>query len=404
MQTILLSVVSIIVAAYVFSQVAKMLKLPAVLGQLAAGFLLAVPVINQMFFTSESIPLFEFLSEVGILLMFFLAGLTLKFENIDKEFKAMILSSLLGSMIPLLLGFLAAFFLFRLDFSQALFAGMSIAVSSQAISYRIIEETGMTKHKIAAFIEGSSMIDDMIEFILLSLMLAFFGVLLTSLTQMLIGIVAFVVIVLICKFYFIHALLEKVASEHSQATYLMATIVAVLLMAYIADLFGISAFLAAMITGIIMRQILAKLHELSTIGRNISSTVHTTANGFFIPIFFVWAGMNTGINSIGEGEILLIITLAALDIFGTSVGTVIGMLSFGKKLEDAVIVSLGVLPKGDTELALAAIALHAGIIGKTLYSSIIVMAFIVTIISSIAFRHMLNIKKAENSHNNNQGK
>ncbi|MBN1170217.1 cation:proton antiporter [Candidatus Micrarchaeota archaeon] len=399
MNGIVLGIVAIIVAAYLFSQIAKFLKLPAVLGQLSAGFILAIPFINEAFFPPESFQLFSFLAEIGILLMFFLAGLGLRLDKKGKDLKLMISISLLNTTIPLVAGFLAAYFIFSFGLVESLFIGAALAVSSQAISYRILDEAGMANHRIAAFIVGSGIVDDVIEFIILTLLLTFFGVIITEPADLAIGIVLFVAVVLFFRFYLIQFILERASHEPSQATYFMASMVIILLMAHFASLFGISSFLAAIISGIIVRQILMGLPDLRNVGKSISSTVKTAANGFFVPIFFVWAGMNAATADFDTGAILLIITLIFIDIAGTLAGTMIAMLGAGKKMNDAIIVAMGVVPKGDTELALAVIALDAGIINHGIYSSIIIMAFIVTIISSTLFRHLLSERKKTMNHN-----
>ena len=311
----------------------------------------------------------------------------------------MVSISLLNTLIPLAAGFLAAHFIFSFGLVESLFIGAALAVSSQAISYRILDEAGMANHKIATFIVGSGIVDDIVEFIILTLLLTFFGVIVTDVWDFAIGIVLFVAVVLFFRFYLIHLILERVSREPSQATYFMASMVIILLMAYFASLFGISAFLAAIISGIIVRQLLLSLPDLRNVGKSISSTVKTAANGFFVPIFFVWAGMNAATADFDMGAILLIITLIFIDIFGTLIGTLIPMLRASKKMDDAIIVAIGVVPKGDTELALAVIALDAGIISKEIYSSIIFMAFIVTIISSMIFRHLLNERKKRLNNN-----
>lgn len=399
MQNILLGIVAMIVAAYLFSQIAKLLKLPAVLGQLGAGFILAIPFLNELLFPPDSFQLFSFLAEIGILLMFFLAGLGLKVDKKGKDLGLMCSISLLNTTIPLAGGFLAAYYLFSFGLVESLFIGAALAVSSQAISYRILDEAGMAKHRIAAVIVGSGVVDDIIEFILLTLLLTFFGVIVTELADLALGIMLFVAVVIFFRFYLIQFILERASHEPSQATYFMASMVIILLMTYFASMFGISAFLAAIISGILVRQLLMSIPDLRNVGKSISSTVKTAANGFFVPIFFVWAGMNAAAADFDSGAIILIAVLIFIDIAGTLAGTIIAMLGAGKRMNDAMIVAMGSVPKGDTELALALIALDAGIISRELYSSIIFMAFVVTIISSVIFRHLLNERKKRINHN-----
>ena len=85
----------------------------------------------------------------------------------------------------------------------------------------------------------------------------------------------------------------------------------------------------------------------------------------------------------------LVATFAFIDIFGTIAGTIIGVMLSKGSFNEGAIVGWGVLPKGDTELVVATLALQAGIIAVPIYTVIITVAMISTFIAPIVFKHLV---------------
>ena len=126
---------------------------------------------------------------------------------------------------------------------------------------------------------------------------------------------------------------------------------------------------------------------------SISNSVHLVAFGFLVPIFFVSVGLNTSIvSAFSNLDITLSLILIAL--IGTVVGSMIGVVLSKGSLKEGLLVGFGVSPKGDTELVLATLALQVGIIKNDIFSAIVIMAMITTLLSPIAFRIL--IKKYRN--------
>ena len=71
-------------------------------------------------------------------------------------------------------------------------------------------------------------------------------------------------------------------------------------------------------------------------------------------------------------------------------GTIIGVMLSKGTFEEGVTVGFGVVPKGDTELAIATIALGAGIISVGIFTAIITIDLIATFIAPIVFKFMIN--------------
>ncbi|HLC62504.1 MAG TPA: cation:proton antiporter [Candidatus Nanoarchaeia archaeon] len=381
-----------LVLAFFLSEIFRYFSLPRVIGQILAGVILGIPIIKNSLFNSEVNSAFSFLTNMGILLLFFFIGLEISPRQFKKNFKESSLIAVFNTIIPLVLGFLAGHFIFGLSIMASLIIGICLSVSSQAISLDILEELKLLKSKIGNLIVSAGTVDDVFELLLVSVLLvAFHSTALgeTSLQKLALDIFAFVLIVVIFRFSLIPIALRIFEKEKSQSTLFMGALIIVLLMAYVSEVAGVGSLIGALVAGILVRQtLLSEIDRKPWRMNEISHSIHIIAFGFLIPIFFVNVGLKTEFSSISS-NIPLILALLFIDIFGTVLGTVIGvMLSKGTFME-GLTVGFGVVPKGDTELAIATIALGAGIISIGIFTAIITIDLIATFIAPIVFKFMV---------------
>ena len=177
--------------------------------------------------------------------------------------------------------------------------------------------------------------------------------------------------------------------EKSKSTLFMGSLIIMLLMAYLSELLSVGSIMGALIAGILIRQILLTGDARRPWEKNeISHSIHIMAFGFLIPLFFVNVGINTDIASLSS-NLILIAAFFLIDVLGTLVGTVIGVFLSKGTFMDGIIVGLGVLPKGDTELVIATLALNSGFITKDLFTVIIAVALLSTFLAPIAFKFLI---------------
>ena len=381
-----------LVLAYLLSEIFRHFNIPRVIGQILAGIILGIPILKSYFFNDEVTSAFSFISNIGIILLFFFIGLEISFRDFRKNFKESSLIAIFNTSIPLVAGFLIGKYLFEFDNITSLIIGISVSVSSQAISLDILEEVKLLKSKIGNLIIASGTVDDVFELLLISFLLIIFhstalGQL--SFQKLIFDISVFLLIVIFSRISLIPFALKMFQREKSQATLFMGALIIVLLMAYLSELFGIGSLIGALIAGMLVRQTLLtgadrkpwKKHE-------ISHSIYIISFGFLIPIFFVNVGLNIDVNAI-PSNLFLVAVLILVDIFGTLLGTIIGVLLSKGTLAEGLIVGFGVLPKGDTELIIATLALNAGLINTGIFTAIITVAMFSTFLAPIIFRILI---------------
>jgi len=96
-------------------------------------------------------------------------------------------------------------------------------------------------------------------------------------------------------------------------------------------------------------------------------------------------GLNTNINAI-PSNLFLVLVFIVIDILGTLLGTIMGVLLSKGTFREGMIVGWGVIPKGDTELVIATLALNGGLINTEIFTVIIAVALFSTFLAPIVFK------------------
>src|SRR3989338_2074445 len=170
----LLTTLIALVLAYLISEIFRRFGLPRVIGQILAGVVLGFPIIKGLLFTNEILSIFNFITSIGVILLFFFVGLEINIKQFKRNFKETSLIAVFNTIIPLILGFMAGKFLFNLNNITSLIIGISLSVSSQAISLDILEELKLLKSKVGSLILASGAVDDVFELLLISSILVVF--------------------------------------------------------------------------------------------------------------------------------------------------------------------------------------------------------------------------------------
>ncbi|MDO8642460.1 MAG: cation:proton antiporter [Candidatus Woesearchaeota archaeon] len=379
-----------LIIAYLFAELFQRFNLPRVVGQILAGMVLGIPLIHGFFFTPEVTAVFSYITNIGIILLFFFVGLEINLLKFKKNVRESALIALFNTALPLIGGFVASRYLFHLDLLTSLILGIAVAVSSQAISLDILEEMRLIKSKIGNLIITSGAVDDVFELFLISTILVLFSTVgQPNIGKLLVDSALFILIVLLFRVSLIPFAMRIFERDKSQSTLFMGALIIVLLMASLSEMLGISSLIGALIAGMLVRHSLLTGHDRKPWRKNeLSHSIHVIAFGFLIPLFFVNVGMNTDLSSI-SANLPLIGVLLLIDIVGTVAGSIIGVVLSGKTVLEGLLVGWGVTPKGDTELVIATVALNAGLITLSIYSAIIMVAIATTFIGPIVFKWLV---------------
>jgi Kef-type K+ transport system membrane component KefB len=376
---------------YVLSELLRSFLVPRAVSQIIAGIILGLPIFSQLIFTSESTALAKFLADVGVILLLFFVGLQVSFKQFKKNIATSAWISVFNTSIPLVLGYLASRYFFSLDNSTSIIVGICMSVSATAIALDLLEEFKKLRTKLGALILSAGTFDDMVEMFLITGVLTFLETTIkqTTLTQLLYGVILFAGIVMIFRFWVIPFVIKRIEGQPEHAQLFTGALIITLVMAVLADYLGVGAMIGALFSGVVIRQILFKEPGHFPWERTeITHSIHTIAFGFLVPFFFFFIGFQTNVLAIWESlGFSIVITLLA--IAGTVIGSALGYRMVEASWKEGWFVGWAMNAKGDTGLIIAQLALSAGVITSTIFSSLIFMAIVSTLVSPLVLRQLI---------------
>ncbi|MBM3129207.1 MAG: cation:proton antiporter [Chloroflexi bacterium] len=374
----------IILAAKSMGYVSVRLGQPAVLGELLAGLVLGptmldffhLPIFSDKHLTEVILEL----GELGVIFLMFIAGLEVDLQAMLRAGKVSTLVGTLGVFTPIALA-IPAGMLFGYDLSNSIFIGIILAATSVSISAQTLLELGRLRSREGTVLLGAAVIDDVIVIIILSLFLAVSDAG-TDLVQ--VGAIFAREILFIGVAVFIGAkLLPRLAdwvSDLPISEGVMALVLCVTLFyAWSAEQLGaIAAITGAFLAGVFF----ARTSQRHAIERGM----HTLAYAFFVPIFFISIGLQANARDLRVEELWLtgaIIVVAIISkIVGCGLGAWLGKLSARQGLR----VGIGMISRGEVGLIVAGIGLASQTITDSVYSGVVVMVLVTTLITPILLR------------------
>lgn len=373
----------ILLATSLLGQLFARFNLPSVIGQLLSGILLGPALLNWVQ-TNDIISLF---SEFGVILLMFLAGLESDLDLLKKYFKLSFSVASIGVILPVVFMGLASYF-FGMKPLEALFIGIVFAATSVSISVVVLQEARQLHSRAGTAILGAAVVDDILAVIVLSLFTSFSheggknGLSNNFFLNLLIEVGYFVIVWLIYKFvapYFMK-FSEKIEVSYSVV---IASLVLALTMAWAADFVGLSAVVGAFFGGLAIRQ--------TPQYKEVHSSVAIIGYTVFIPVFFADIGLAMTFASFAEDFIFIVVMTVLAVLSKYWAGKYTSRL-FGFNKIEASIVGAGMISRGEVALIVAQIGITHHLFPQSIYSSLILVIIITTVLSPFILNHY--IKKA----------
>jgi Kef-type K+ transport system membrane component KefB/nucleotide-binding universal stress UspA family protein len=397
--------------ARVFGELFLKMGQPSVVGEILAGVVLgpsllgSIPVFSDLMIiqSGNGTNLLEVVSLLGAMLLLLITGLETDLALIKHHSKSAFGTALGGLILPLILGFAFAFFIpdsllvvpeQRIVFS--LFIATAISVSAIPVIAKVLIDLNLIRRDIGQITIAAGMIDDTAAWILLSIVLGLieFGVITA---QNILFSVGKVVLFLSVSFIAGKWLAVKVisfAQNSVQSKYKFLTILLLfsLGLGAVAQALRLEAVLGAFIAGIIFSRIPSIPEE--SIDRLESITF-----GIFAPIFFAAAGLKVNLEPLLNPELLIIgIGLIFIATVSKVAGAYIGARWFGKSDHwTALSFGAGLNARGAIQIIIATIGLSFGVISQEIFSLIIIMAVVTSVMAPVMLRWTLRHVKIEDA-------
>ncbi len=421
---VLIQLVVIVIAARLAAYVARRAGQAEVVGEMIAGILLGPSLLGYLapdafayIFASSNAPAFTGIAQVGMVLLLFQIGLDFELSAVSSSKKTVALVSAMGIAVPFGLGCLTSIYFYNHipeprppSTSFVLIFAVSMSITALPVLARIFAETGLSKHRAGTIAISAAAINDVIGWLLLG------AVSLLIAGNFSIGwvVIRALGIAMLCglAFYGLRPLVrlyvtrgedrgDPRARSESGPLHLGPgarsesgplhlghggiSFVLVLLFgcAIATSLLGLHALIGGFILGV-------ALHQHAPFVVAWKTRIGPLVNTLFVPVFFTHTGLRTDVGTLGgSAELIQCGLICGIAFLGKYGGAYLGARFAGEESRTAHVLAISMNTRGLMELVVLNIGYDLGILTKTLFTQLVYMAVITTLVATPLIRRYL---------------
>ncbi|MDQ2693709.1 MAG: cation:proton antiporter [Chloroflexota bacterium] len=363
---------------------------PSVLGELLVGILLGPSVIDLLHLPFIDEPIAETiaeLGELGVLLLMFIAGLELHLDELTRNTRVAAYGGFLGVLIPVVLGW-AGGRLFGMEPETSIFLGLILGATSVSISAQTLMELNVLRSRVGLSLLGAAVFDDVLVILFLSIFLAINmgSGNLSGVLWILVRMSAFLGLSVAFGWWVLPWLMRRVANLRISQGVLSLALVVMLVYGLAAELVGgMAAITGAFIAGLMV----ARSGERERVDKGM----HALAYSLFVPIFFINIGLSVNARSLEPSMLLFALVITLMAIFGKWFGAGVGARLGGLSTRESVQLGAGMVSRGEVGLIVASVGINQGMIGSNVFSAVVAMVLITTLVTPPILRSLFAEKK-----------
>ena len=390
-------------AAKLMAELFLRLKLPIVLGELIAGMIVGpfalggLQIIDgkQLLQINDEI---RILGEMGAIVILFMAGLEMTPKEFLKGGKAAFVVGTLGVVIPFFVG-LTVFQLFGFDALQSMLIATALTATSIAISIQVLSEFGKIKTPEARLIIGAAIVDDILAIAVLSVVTSIAGsdggvdnIDITEIVITILQVLGFFAIMLIVAVVVIPKVITPRIWKAKGSVEGIAT-AAFFGAAALAGSIGLSPIVGAFAVGMAL--------STTKVFDKIENYVGKIGL-IFAPLFFAIIGAQVDLRAVDLNIMILSGVIITVAVTTKLFGCGLPAMYFLKSKQQGLRVGIGMISRGEVGLIVAGVGVTAGILTSEVYSTIIIMVVVTTIITPIWLK--IEYRKEQKNDNNESNK
>lgn len=392
---LLLVLTLIVVGAKLAGTLATVIGQPSVLGEILFGLLLGPSALDLVELHLAGAPVFghgevvfetvHLLAELGVVLLMFLAGMETDLPGLRKVGLPATSSAIGGVLLPFAGGWWIGQ-ISGLGTFESIFLGTILTATSVSISAQTLIEMGQLRSKEGSTILGAAVIDDVIGILLLSVVIATAGTgageaAADPLWWIGVRIVLFFGIGLLLSRP-VRWLLRSFSRLPISEPMLAGALVITFSYAWAAEaLGGVAAITGAYLAGIILAQ--------SELAHGLEEKSKALVYSLFVPIFFVDIGLQADLRELfgaGADMVQLALWVSVIAVLAKIVGSGLGALLTRFSPIESLRVGTGMVSRGEVGLIVANVGIGAGLITRDLFSVVVLMVIVTTLVTPVMLR------------------
>lgn len=380
----------ILLTTKVLGIICRKLGLPQVVGALIAGMFLG-PITGFINISSnaEINNVFSALSQIGVLMIMFSAGLDTNIKEIKKNGVPSIVITILGVVVPLLFGFLVGWGIDKKfapltsqkEVMHCLFFGIMLTATSVGITVEVLKEMGKLKGKVGSSILSAAILDDIIGILILSISISLNGSGESngSIAETIIRVLLFFVFVAVAG-VLVHYIIKWLSKKFPVTRRIpIFGLVICFLFAWASEaLFGVAAITGAFVAGVVMSNMKSTEY--------IEKKIDTNSYMFFGPIFFANIGIGMNFDTFNLELLGFSVAFVVFGLLAKILGCGAGALMCKYSVKDSVRVGFGMMARGEVVLIVAEKGIKAGIIDAKYMFPVVLLIIISSFLTPICLK------------------
>jgi Kef-type K+ transport system membrane component KefB len=364
---ILVQLFAVLLAAKIGDEVFKRLRQPTLIGEILGGVIVGPAVLGVYQVNPET----QLFAEIGVVLLLFQVGVETRVGDLLRVGGTAAAVGMMGVVLPLAGGFGLGFAM-GYPPEVSVFLAAALTATSVGITARALADLDALRTLSGRVILGAAVIDDVLAMLILALATGMVagGVSFVFILELVGLAVAFIAIVLLVGTRVLRRRPSLLTDPEFAETPFLPGMILMLGLAALAAFIGLAAIIGAFLAGMVVGESSEK-HALEEEVAPVAA--------FFTPFFFGFIGAQLDLAAFVSLEVLFllaVITLVAVVAkFG---GAFIGALRMGTAR--AALVGWGMVPRGEVGIVVAGLGLSAGAISGELYSVVVGMAILTTLI------------------------
>lgn len=395
---LLTSLLILIVIARLFGQIFRRFKQPAIIGEMLAGVVLGPSLLNFIAPT----PALSGISEFAVFLIVLSAGLEMNFKEVIDSMRGKgVVIALLGFILPLTGGILVGA-AFGMDVTRTVFLGLCVSITALPVTVSILQSFKLLDSDIARYSVATAIFNDIAALLALGVILNLpeqkslqaVGISIFHASWKLVLLCALILGFnlllqkLIDKGVHIERLSEKLVDLIGNEALFGILLLFVLIFGSVSAALGFHFIIGAFFGALLID----RKFFLASRYNELELTLGSITGGFLAPVFFATLGLEFKVEIIDSFwfvAVVLVVSVVTKVLAGWLGGRLIGLPK-----SHALGIGFILNGRGVMELVIASIAYERGFIGQDLFSVLIIMGVVTTMITPFMFRKWIMPKLA----------
>jgi Kef-type K+ transport system membrane component KefB len=333
-------------------------------------------------------------SQIGLVLYMFLIGLEFNTDFVKSRFKHASFVAFAGMLAPFILGAISALVLMKTGESlflpeikppeAALYLGAAMSVTAFPMLARILYERGIAKTSFGTLALAAGSMDDGAVWCLLAIVLTSTKSDPKIAALAIGGGVAYTIFTLTIGKRMFRVFTRMVKRDRTLTVQTLTLVLTILTFcAWLTDAIQLYAVFGAFLLGTAMPR--------GEFAEQLRDRVEYLTTGFLLPMFFVFSGLNTQIGLINTptlwGITLFIIAIA---VTGKGISCTLAAKLSGENWRESLTVGALMNARGLMGLIILNVGLEQGIITPTLFTIMVIMAIVTTLMASPIVNYLLH--------------